>query len=111
MATYRQAPTYEVPITTGKNTTPTWYRWVQSIDTGVPPSTETVITVGASPFTYTAPSGGFVIIDGGSVTTVQFVRVGSYYTGVVNGLFPLSLGDKLIVTYAVAPTVFTFVPQ
>lgn len=77
----------------------------------VPPST---ITVTGSPFTYqnttTFPTD--VIVQGGTVSKVEFSRDGTtwYDTGVVAGMFGLSPSDRLRVTYTVAPTM-TLIPR
>lgn len=68
------------------------------------------ITVGASPFTYTAPENGTVIVNGGTVSVVAFSRQGTLVgTGMTAGMFPVSIGDSIRVTYSVAPNV-RFVP-
>lgn len=109
MTTYRALPTYTQPLTQGQNLAQSWYRWMHDTDVGTPPSAETVVTVTASPFVYQAPKKGFLIITGGTVSDIQFTRVGTYSTGQTQGTFPVSLGDKLTVTYSGAPTI-TFVP-
>lgn len=108
---YRQAPTYEVPIadTASGNTHKSWYRWFRDTEKGTPPSQELAIKITASPYTYIAPSKGFVVINGGSVSQVAFTRVGTYTTGQTAGMFPVSANDKLTITYSGAPTI-TFVP-
>jgi hypothetical protein len=68
------------------------------------------ITVGASPFTYTASGNGTVIVNSGTVSIIAFVRDGTVVgTGVTAGMFPVSIGDGIRVTYSVAPNV-RFVP-
>ena len=66
------------------------------------------IAVGASAFVYqnTGQSSEDVIVSGGTVTTIEISRDGStfFVAGVLGGQFHLSPGDKLRVTYAVAPT-------
>lgn len=109
MTTYRALPTYTQPLTTGVNLSASWYRWMHDTDVGTPPSAETVVPVTASPFVYQAPKKGFVIITGGTVSLVQFTRVGTYSTGQTEGMFPMALGDQLTVTYSGAPTI-VFVP-
>lgn len=59
---------------------------------------------------FTAPSKGYVILNGGSVSAVQFTRSVTTLTGQTAGIFPLNQGDVLTVTYASLPTM-TFVPQ
>lgn len=65
----------------------------------------TSITPTGSPFSYTAPSSGRVYVNGGTVTIVETGRDGAFVvSGVLAGAFPVSTGDVLRVTYAVAPT-------
>lgn len=112
MTAFRTAPTYEEPLVSGKNTSMAYYRWIQSADLGVPPSTETPVTPSASPFVYTAPRGGFVIIAGGTVSAIAFSRTpGTFYsTGQTAGSFPVNSNDQLKITYTAAPNV-VFVPS
>ena len=77
----------------------------------VPPST---ITVTGSPFSYqnTTTFPADVIVQGGTVSKVEFSRDGStwYDVGVVAGMLGLSPSDRLRVTYTVAPTM-TLIPR
>lgn len=76
----------------------------------VAPPAPAAIVVGASPYTYTAPSNGCVVVSGGTVSLVQLGRAGAFLaTGVTTGVFPVSAGDQIKVTYTVAPTM-TFLP-
>lgn len=70
------------------------------------------ITVGASPYTYTAPLYGSVVISGGTVSAVALSRDGSTFiaTGQTAGQFVLTVGDQLKITHTGAPTA-TFVPR
>jgi hypothetical protein len=111
MTIYRQAPTFDTPLQEGRHTTASWYRWIQLVDTGVPPQVETTIALTGSPFTYTAPAKGFLIVYGGSVSSITFTRVATYNTGQTQGTFPLSLGDKLVITYTGGGPTLTWVPQ
>jgi hypothetical protein len=110
--TFQSLPTYEQPLTQGKNTSSVWYRFWQALYQGRPPGAESVITPGTSPFTYQASQRGFIILQGGTVSLVQFSRGGvtNYTTGQTSGCFSLSAGDSLIVTYSATPNM-TFVPQ
>lgn len=106
---WREVPTYTTPVSEKGNTTTSYYRFLHDINIGNPPAAEASITVGASPFSYTAPRGGVVIVYGGSVSVVSFTRVGTYTTGQTQGMFTLGAGDILTVTYSGAPTM-TFAP-
>jgi hypothetical protein len=111
---FRQPPTYGEPLLHPKtqNTGTSWYRWFQQIELGTPPASEVSVTVGASPFIYTAPRQGFMIVNGGAVTIIFFSRTsGTFYnTGQIAGTFSMSQGDVLKVMYTVAPQM-TFVPS
>lgn len=70
------------------------------------------ITVGASPFTYSAPTNGFVLTTGGTVSAVAFSRDGTTFlsVGFTAGIVPVRKNDKVRVTYTVAPTM-NFIPM
>jgi hypothetical protein len=65
------------------------------------PYDQTVLTVGASPYTYTNTSGNDqeVIVSGGIVTGITLTRFAGYPTGLTGGQFRLTSGDSIIVTY------------
>jgi len=68
------------------------------------------ITVGASPFTYTASFAGSVAITG-SVTSISFIRQGAIVaTGLTTGVIPVCRFDQLVVTYPGAAPTMTFIP-
>lgn len=71
------------------------------------------VTVGASPFVFqnTHDHAEDVITNGGNMSLIEFSRNGTnYYTvaqgALVEGMFHLSPGDYIRVTYAVAPTMY-----
>lgn len=72
------------------------------------------ITVTASPFSYHNVDAfdEDVVIQGGTVTKIEFSRdnVAFYDVGLVAGMYRLSIGDYVKVTYTVAPTM-TKVPR
>lgn len=77
---------------------------------GVPADPDT-ITVGASPYAYAPGFDGFATVSGGTVTGITVSRdagVTNVATGVIAGVFPLSLMDTLTITYTVAPTITFF---
>ncbi len=110
MAEYRTVPTFTQRLTArdGSTSTP-WYRLLQGLHTGAPPAAESTVTVSGSPFCYAAPSGGFAIVTGGSVSPITFTRASQHNTNQTSGVFPLSQGDVLTITSSVAPNVI-FVP-
>jgi len=68
------------------------------------------ITVGASPFTYTAAFAGAVSVSG-STTSVTLIRGGSSIsTGQIVGFFPVSRADQLTVVYPGAAPTMLFIP-
>lgn len=72
---------------------------------------EASITVGASPFTYTAPFDGSVLVTGGTISNATITRNSAHSTGFTPPfMIPLSRLDQLSVTYTVAPTM-TFFPR
>jgi hypothetical protein len=111
MSVFNTAPTYETPLTTGGKTHTVWYRFFQNSYKGVPPSSESILALEASPFAYQAPAKGFLIVRGGSVSAIQFTRVTTTLTGQTQGVFPLSQGDTLTITYTGGGPTLTWVPQ
>jgi hypothetical protein len=105
-------PTYEQGLNPKGQTSSVWYRFFQGVYQGKPPALEATQTAATSPYTFTASQKGFLIVQGGTVSMVQFSRGGAvnYNTGVTQGCFPVSAGDSIIVTYSVVPNT-TFVPQ
>jgi hypothetical protein len=113
---FRQVPTFDLPLARKAEkdadalTTSQWYRYWQSHDAGLPPSAETVLAPKASPFTYTAPRQGYVIVNGGTVTAIAVSRSGTFYpTGLTAGSFQVSQNDQLRVTFSVIPSM-VFLP-
>ncbi len=108
-------PNFPTPLTndaggklvTGKD----WYFFWAGLFTGLPPAQVAPITVGSSPFTYSPAIKGSVIVQGGTVSLIQFSRDGitNYTIGQTSGMFTLNANDRLIVTYTVLP-ILTFVP-
>ena len=69
------------------------------------------VTVGASPFSVQNGTSWDqdIIVQGGTVSKIEYSRDASTYydVGVVAGMFRLSPGDYLRVTYSSAPTMTT----
>lgn len=112
MSRFSTIPTFDQTLTDKGVTNRVWYFFWQSLYKGNPPGAESTLTVTQSPFTFVAAQRGFVIVQGGTVSMIQFSRGGvqNYNTGATTGVFPLSAGDSLIVTYSGIPAM-TFVPQ
>ena len=104
-------PTFNQQILEGGRTSRVWYFFFQGLWNGIPPGAESKVVVTASPFGFIAPRGGFLIVQGGTVSSVSFSRDGitPHATGQTAGMFPLSKGDTLTVTYSSVPNL-TFVP-
>ena len=68
------------------------------------------ISVGGSPFTYTAPFNGHVAVTGGTVSAISIIRQGTTVaTGLTAGVIPASRADQIKVTYTGVPAM-TFIP-
>ncbi len=81
---------------------------VSAADT--PGAAVTTETVGASPYVFTATVRGFMAVFGGTVSAISIGRgVSNVNAGLLSGIFPLSAGDTLTVTYTVVPTMY-FLP-
>jgi hypothetical protein len=109
---FNALPQYELPLHRGEKITTPWYTHFANTFTGKPPDAESTVAVTPSPMTYTVQQKGFLIVQGGTVSLIQFSRglVANHTTGQTQGCFPLSQGDSLIITYSAAPNL-TWVPQ
>lgn len=108
---YSALPNYRQPVYTKGAMERTWYQFFSDVWKGKPASGVNPLTPASSPFRYQADSKGFMMIQGGTVTLVQFTRDGitNYNTGQTAGVFPLAQGDTLIVIYSALPAL-TWVP-
>lgn len=105
-------PQFQQPLSLEGVTNKDWYFFWAGLWRGLAPELETPVTPTGSPYTYSAPRRGSLIVSGGTVSLIRFSRDGStfYDTGATAGMFPLNAADRLEVTYAVLPTL-TFVPS
>jgi hypothetical protein len=70
----------------------------------------TAVTPGTSPAQLLASARGHFTVSGGTVSAIALVRNGVSTTlPGTSGIFPVSQGDTLSVTYSVVPTV-EFIP-
>jgi hypothetical protein len=108
---FNLVPTYQVPLIVDRQTTRDWYFFFTGLFRGLPPENESPVILGASPATYSAPRKGSLIVQGGTVSSIEFSRNGVdfYDVGAVAGMFSVCQSDVLRITYSSAPTV-TFVP-
>lgn len=111
MTQYNRMPTYNIPLVDRGFTSKDWYFAWQGLYAGLPPSNVIEVTPTGSPFTYTAPVKGFMIVRGGTVSAVEFSRDSTTYYNLTQtaGTFPVNAADLLRITYSVVPTV-VFVP-
>lgn len=92
---------------TGRVTTP-WQRFFNALVSASAPIQ--TVTVGASPFSFRAGSGGSLAISGGTVSSITLTRYTvTAPTGATSGIIPVSNGDVVTITYSGLPTV-NFVP-
>lgn len=69
------------------------------------------VTVGASPYSYTARRDGYLAVTGGTVTKQEYGRRGVFTdVGLLTSMLPILQGDTMRVTYTAAPTI-TFIPR
>lgn len=111
MSQLNSLPQFKVPLEKNGVTSKDWYFFWNGLYTGLAPALPVPVTVGASPFTLSATAKGSVIVNGGTVSQIQFSRDGTtfYTTGQTAGMFTVNAFDRLVITYTVVPTV-TFVP-
>ena len=91
-----------------------WLNWFKKVASRFASNQSPVgVTVGASPFVLqnTTQWDEDIIVQGGTVSKVEYSRDGTTYydVGVVAGMFRLSPSDFLRVTYTVAPTMTTII--
>jgi hypothetical protein len=111
MATNAQVPNAAQPVVQKDPTgnlvfTSPWYRFFQSVSglVGGQANAPQSIAVGASPFSYESQGAGIVIVQGGTVTALDYGRNGAFTAlGVTQGPIQISAGDVLRVTHTGAP--------
>jgi hypothetical protein len=100
-------PSASSPVLEGDGFSAPWYRFFSDL-VGKPGAIE-AIPLGASPFSYTAPAAGHLVISGGSVSQLRILRGRVSFTYPLGSHVPVSAGDIVIVTYGTAPAL-TFIP-
>lgn len=110
---FNRIPTYTEALVTKGAITRGWYSFFLGLLKGQPTGPAAPVAVTSSPFTYLAAQGGSLIVSGGTTTQIQFTRGdGNFYVvGTTGGMFALSQGDSLVVTYSVGPPTVTWVPR
>lgn len=78
----------------------------------MPGGTRAAISVGASPFVHinNLNQAELVTVSGGTVTSIELSRDGTTFdlVGLLAGLQLLRMGDRLRVTYVLAPTMVAY---
>ena len=117
MVDFRDNPTFGLPTPqlaavdpgTGK-WADAWYRFIVRIAQLSAEKPFEAISVGASPFTYTARTIGHVFVAGGTVSDISLVRSGTALTVPTDTFIPVAANDSVTVTYSGLPDM-TFVPS
>lgn len=112
MMSLNRMPTYTEALQTGSATTRGWYTFWLGLLQGQPVGAPIAIVPGVSPFSYVATIGGSAVVSGGTVSKIEVSRDGVtfFVTGQTSGMFPVSMGDTVRVTYSGVPTM-TFLPR
>lgn len=65
----------------------------------------TTVIATTSPFVFTAPANGTLLVSGGGISLMQQQRGSSGYfsTGSYYGAFPMALGDMMRIVYVSVP--------
>lgn len=105
----QKVPNQNVPIANEKGrVNDAWTKFFQSLVSA--PSVAEAVTVGFSPFDYTAIESGALVVRSGTVSAISLIRgPDTIPLGLTSGLIPVGAGDIVRITYTVAPTV-TFLP-
>lgn len=86
-----------------------WFRFFQRLDGKGPAAAAQ--TVGTSPATLSFSKNGFITVQGGTVSLIEYRRgtSGTFTNiGVIAGPVPVRNGDSVRITYTVVPTVTFF---
>lgn len=87
--------------------TQVWLRFFNAVIG--PAGAVSAITVGASPFAFTASQRGTVAVSGGTLTSVVINRAGTSVSLGTSRSVSVAPGDIVTVTYSVLPTM-SFLP-
>ncbi len=92
-----------------------WWRFLLNVSNQAMGTNQTVpstVTAGPSPYVFTTPAQGMLLVAGGPVTLIEYSKDGEtwYPTGVTQGQIQMSPNDHLRITYMNAPTL-TFFPR
>jgi hypothetical protein len=83
---------------------PAWHRFLQKIAPN--PQAVQAQTLKHSPYVFTAPSNGSLVVSGGAVSKITLTRGRvAVDVGQTSGHLPASLGDVFSISYSSAPLV------
>jgi hypothetical protein len=104
-------PTNDLPmVNEGGLITEGWWGFFSNLTSAATPivAITAPATMPVGGFKYTAIHAGFLLIRGGTVSSVGLVRrrVSISPVGPVAGFFPMSQNDQLVITYSVAPALW-----
>lgn len=109
-------PTFGLPdpnvalVNEAKILTPPWYIGLVRLAQLTAERPIAPVSLGASPYTFTATTIGDLLVAGGTVSAVTLGRGGVSVACPTSGFIPMAAEDSVIITYSVLPTV-TFVPR
>lgn len=70
-----------------------------------------VVIPSGTGYVFTAPSNGLIAISGGTVSLVEYGRGDTFFdAGIASGPISMASGDKIRLTYVLAPAI-TFLPM
>lgn len=117
MVDFRDNPTFGLPsrllkLISGESGTAndTWYQFFVRLAQLSAERPFDPVSLGASPFVYTARTIGHLFITGGTVSAISLVRSGIAVACPSNTFIPMAANDSVTVTYSVLPTM-TFIPS
>jgi len=117
MAVFTSNPTFGLPSRLLRLVKPdsglpeeTWYQFLVRLAQLSAERPIAPVSVGASPFVYTAFTIGHIFVSGGTVSAISLERSGVALACPSNVFIPVAANDMVTVTYSVLPTM-TFIPS
>jgi hypothetical protein len=117
MALFTSNPTFGLPSRLLRLVKPdsglpdeTWYQFLVRLAQLSAERPIDPVSVGASPFVYTASTIGHIFVAGGTVSAISLERSGVALACPSNTFIPVAANDTVTVTYSVLPTM-TFIPS
>ena len=117
MVDFRDNPTFGLPSfllnlvkANNAGNDPTWYQFFTRLAQLSAERPIEAISVGASPFTYTARTIGHVFVENGTVALITLERSGATVECPTRTFIPVAANDTVTVDYSGLPDM-TFVPS